>query len=260
MEVGAPRIPRTASKKVPHEKTLVPHAGLDRNVHVAPVGGPRRCRRRQPLAAGAGDPAIVVPHGRPHPGDVQRVTSHRHQPTHLEPRHRAEAQRPVQQQDQDQHGHQPARLRAVLALCRAERPAARPGGEAQAGEIRALAELPGVLGQDWRRPTASSKTVIELADRDHAGPRRASGPHPGRHGRRLVGLRSRLDQEVRRGSPGNHAGNPQFVEHRADERRAPQQAQGGSGAAPPAQAGRQVAGRTEGREGQGAGRRSTASW
>ena len=42
----------------------------------------------------------------------------------------------------------------------------------------------------------------------HARPRRANGPHAGRRGRRLVGVCYRPDQEVWRGSPGNHAGNP----------------------------------------------------
>ena len=85
--------------------------------------------------------------------------------------------------------------------------------------------------------------VIDLADRDPLDRDLQTVLTRRRLGRRLVGVRFRLDQEVRRGPPGDHAGDPQFVEHGADEPRAPQHAQGGSGAAPPTQAGGQVAGR-----------------
>ena len=90
-----------------------------------------------------------------------------------QPRHGAEAQRPVQQQDQDQHGHQPACLGALLVVRRAERAAARPRAEAQAGEIRAFAELPGILGQDGEGQLFSRRQHRTGRSR-YVGPRHAS--------------------------------------------------------------------------------------
>ena len=158
-EVAGPRTPESRSircrMKIISSRTLAWSAICVLGLSAVPVVADDGL----PLAARPGDAAIVVPHGRSHAGDVQRRHQHRHQPTCAESRYRAEEQRSVQQQDQDQPRHEPVRLRALLALRRAERPAARPRGEAQAGRSSSSRRATWRSGTRWKRPTVFSKTA-----------------------------------------------------------------------------------------------------